>query len=155
MNLQLDESLAAIYKSPAQKIRVMSEHWLLDNIYCPCCGNDRLNSLQNNLPVADMRCKVCGEIFELKSKRNALGSKILDGAYHTMIERITSNMNPQLFIMQYSRTFSVTDLTLIPKFFSRRRLSKSESRCPLTPKDRVGSVAIFFTKKFPNRASCA
>ncbi len=117
MNLQLDESLAAIYKSPAQKIRVMSEHWLLNNIYCPCCGNDRLNGLQNNLPVADMRCKVCGEIFELKSKRNALGSKILDGAYHTMIERITSNMNPQLFIMQYSQRFSVTDLTLIPKFF--------------------------------------
>ena len=34
-----------------------------------------------------------------------------------MIERITSNINPQLFIMQYSSMLSVTDLTLIPKFF--------------------------------------
>lgn len=41
----------------------------------------------------------------------------MDGAYHTMIERITSNINPQLFVMQYSPKLSVTDLTFIPKFF--------------------------------------
>lgn len=117
MNLHFDESLAARYTSPAQKIRVMSENWLLSNVFCPCCGNERLAELKNNLPVADMRCGVCGEIFELKSKRNAVGAKIIDGAYHTMIERITSNVNPQLFVMQYSTTLNVTDLTLIPKFF--------------------------------------
>ena len=34
-----------------------------------------------------------------------------------MIERITSNVNPQLFIMQYSPSLFVTDLTFVPKFF--------------------------------------
>lgn len=130
MNLHFDESLAARYTSPAQKIRVMSENWLLSNVFCPCCGNEHLNGLRNNLPVADMRCSVCGEIFELKSKRNAVGAKIIDGAYHTMIERITSNVNPQLFIMQYSSTLSVTNLTLIPKFFFTPNII--EKRKPLS-----------------------
>ena len=31
--------------------------------------------------------------------------------------RHTSNVNPQLFVMQYSPTLNVTDLTLVPKFF--------------------------------------
>lgn len=117
MNLQFNESLATVYKSTSQKIRVMSEGWFLSNAFCPCCGNAHIDKVQNNAPVADMLCNVCGEIFELKSKRNALGLKIMDGAYHTMIERITSNINPQLFVMQYSPTLSVTNLTFIPKFF--------------------------------------
>lgn len=117
MNLQLDESVATNYRSASQKIRVMSENWILNNSFCPCCGNKHIDKIRNNAPVADMRCHVCGEIFELKSKRNNIGAKIMDGAYHTMIERITSNTNPQLFIMQYSPTLFVTNLTFIPKFF--------------------------------------
>ena len=117
MNLQLDESLAAQYKSASQKIRVMSEFWLTENLFCPCCGNEHLDKMRNNSPVADTYCNACGETFELKSKQNHFGAKIPDGAYKTMIERITSNINPQLFLMQYSASFSVTNLTLIPKFF--------------------------------------
>ena len=117
MNLQFDESAALDYKSPSQKIRVMSERWFLANIFCPCCGNLHIDKLKNNLPVADMRCENCGEIFELKSKKNHIGAKISDGAYHTMIERITGNRNPQLFVMQYSPALTVRDLIFIPKFF--------------------------------------
>lgn len=117
MNLNFDESVAVNYKSQSQKIRVMSEFWLLENIFCPCCGQEHIYKMKNNSPVADAQCKNCGEIFELKSKKNFIGAKITDGAYHTMIERIESNENPQLFIMQYANNFSVTDLILIPKFF--------------------------------------
>lgn len=117
MNLQFDESLAINYKSSTQKIRVMSEAWTLQNLFCPCCGNAHINKLPNNAPVADVHCENCGETFELKSKLKSFGKKIPDGAYHTMIERITSNANPQLFLMRYSATLSVTNLTFIPKFF--------------------------------------
>lgn len=134
MNLQFDELLAAGYRNPAQKIRVMSEYWLLNNVFCPCCGNERLNGLKNNSPVADACCKICGEIFELKSTRNTVGAKIPDGAYNVMIKRITSNENPQLFIMQYSPTLSVIDLTLIPKFFFTPNII--EKRKPLSPNAR-------------------
>ena len=34
-----------------------------------------------------------------------------------MIERITSITNPELFVLQYSSDYTVTDLVLIPKFF--------------------------------------
>lgn len=117
MNFQFDESIATHYKKKSQKIRVMSESWLVNNAFCPCCGNERISKMKNNLPVADAHCGNCGEIFELKSKQNRIGKKIIDGEYHKMIERITSNLNPQLFVMKYSATLSVTDLILIPKFF--------------------------------------
>ena len=117
MKLKLDESLALDYKSPAQKIRVMSERWLAQNLFCPCCGNAHIDKIRNNSPVADVHCEHCGEVFELKSKKNLIGAKITDGAYRTMIERITSNINPQLLLMQYTATFFVTDLTFVPKFF--------------------------------------
>lgn len=117
MNLHFDESVAVNYKSASQKIRVMSEFWFLTNIFCPCCGNDHIRKMKNNAPVADMRCENCGEIFELKSKRNRIGAKIPDGAYRTMIERITGNLNPQLFVMKYSTRLAVEDLIFVPKFF--------------------------------------
>lgn len=117
MNMYFDLSLAAGYKSAAQKTRVLSEAWVTENVFCPCCGNSHISKLENNLPVADMRCGNCGEIFELKSKRGNIGNKILDGAYATMIERISSLTNPELFILQYTPDYAVTDLTFIPKFF--------------------------------------
>ena len=132
MDLHFDESLAAAYKSASQRIRVMSEGWLLSNAFCPCCGNVHIDKIRNNAPVADMLCNACGEIFELKSKRNTVGRKIMDGAYRTMIERITSNIDPQLFVMQYSPALSVTNLTFIPKFFFTPDII--ERRKPLSAK---------------------
>ena len=117
MNLEFDQDIAKNYKSPSQKIRVMSENWAVNNLFCPCCGNERLTKLPANYPVGDIQCDDCNEIFELKSKRGNIGNKINDGAYETMIERIQSNSNPELLILQYSMNLSVTDLMLIPKFF--------------------------------------
>jgi type II restriction enzyme len=131
MNLCFDQSLTVGYKSQSQKIRVISEGWIAENMYCPSCGNPHIANLANNKPVADFQCDCCGEIFELKSKEGALGKKIADGAYGTMIERITSSSNPDLFIMQYDKVYDITDLTLIPKFFFVPGVI--EKRKPLAP----------------------
>ena len=37
---------------------------------------------------------------------------ITDGAYSTMIKRITSSDNPDLFVMQYSADFQVVNLII-------------------------------------------
>ncbi len=95
----------------------MSESWLGNNMYCPNCGNPKISHLTNNSPVADFQCDNCGEIYELKSKSGNIGKKIADGAYSTMIDRITSDSNPDLFLLQYSESFDVTGLLLIPRFF--------------------------------------
>lgn len=116
MDFHFDMSLAENYKSNSQKIRIVSENWVGRNVFCPICGNPHICNLANNMPVADLQCGSCGEIFELKSKQGAIGKKIADGAYSTMIERINSSDNPNLFVMNYSTDYQVTDLILIPKF---------------------------------------
>lgn len=130
MDLSFDINISNNYKSQSQIIRVLSEKWIANNMFCPCCGNDNILELDNNLPVADFICDNCGEIFELKSKRGKIGSKIADGAYSTMIERINSITNPELFVLQYTSSYQVTDLTLIPKFFFTPQII--EKRKPLS-----------------------
>lgn len=134
MNLHFDETLGEKYKSNSQKIRIMSEKWVGQNMFCPCCGNRHISKLKNNEPVADMKCNNCNEIFELKSKKGRIGRKINDGAYSTMIERITDITNPGLFVMQYSSYYTVTDLIFIPKFFFVPKII--EKRKPLVSTSR-------------------
>ena len=48
-----------------------------------------------------------------------------------MIERITSDSNPDLFLLQYSEQYDVTALMLIPRFFFVPEIIKK--RKPLAP----------------------
>jgi len=118
MNLYFDKQLKNGYFSNAQIARRLTETWINENMFCPHCGNSKIEHFPNNTPVADFYCPSCLCEYELKSKANKLGSKIVDGAYDTMISRITSNNNPDFFFMTYSKTdWKVKDLLLIPKYF--------------------------------------
>ncbi|MCM1333746.1 MAG: hypothetical protein NC084_07185 [Bacteroides sp.] len=134
MDFYFDVSIAANYKSNSQKARVLSEYWVGKNMYCPICGKSHICNLRNNMPVADLRCDRCGEIFELKSKKGKIGKTIPDGSYFTMIERINSAKNPHLFVLSYNDDQKVTDLTFIPKFFFVDSII--QRRKPLPPGDR-------------------
>lgn len=117
MNLVLPIGLASNYKSKSQIIRVITENWVEQNIFCPSCGGN-LTSYENNRPVADLFCAKCVEDFELKSKKNCLGSKINDGAYQTMIEQVINNKNPNFFFLSYQEnSLEVNDFMIIPKHF--------------------------------------
>ena len=157
MNLNFDITLVEKYKSNPQKIRVMSENWLCNNMFCPCCGNPHLNKMANNQPVADAYCEKCGEFFELKSYAGATKDKIVNGEYSTMIERIQSNTNPHLFVLQYETScLTVFNLQLVPKFFfipsiieERKPLSVTARRagwtgCNISYKDipRQGKISV-------------
>lgn len=117
MNLSLDTKLAKGYSSNSQIVRVLTENWVKNNSYCPCCGEIPLNEFENNRPVADFYCKNCNEEFELKSKSGKLSNTINDGAYSKMIERINSNQNPNFFFLTYSKNWSVENFLIIPKQF--------------------------------------
>lgn len=119
MDLHFDQSLVAGYKSGSQISRVLTEDWMARNMFCPICGAPILSHYQANKPVADFYCKDCKSDFELKSKESKkaiIGNKIADGAYKTMIERITSYRNPHLFVMTYAN-WAVNSLLLIPNYF--------------------------------------
>ena len=117
MELILPLEVAKKYSSPSQQIRVMTEFWVSSSIFCPNCGS-QLSGFENNAPVADFYCKNCREEYELKSKGGALGKKIVDGAYVTMIERLSSDNNPNFFLLTYDRkNFKIKDFLTVPKYF--------------------------------------
>ena len=131
MNLYFDTALAQSYHNRSQKIRVLTEDWVLRNLFCPRCGNMKIEHFPNNAAVADFYCPACQSEYELKSKRNVIGKKIADGAYHTFIDRITSNSNPDFLIMTYDPTaLCVNNLFMIPKHFFVPSIV--EKRAPLS-----------------------
>ncbi len=118
MDLQLTQALASNYTSVSQKARILTEDWVSRNMFCPSCGNEHINSLANNSPVADFQCASCKNEYELKSKSGKVSTKITDGAYSTMLERITSNQNPHLFVMEYLKSsLAVKNFLMIPNYF--------------------------------------
>lgn len=132
MKLKFNLSIAADYHSPAQRTRVLTESWVSENMFCPRCGRAGIQHFSNNRPVADFFCPDCRNEYELKSKNGRLGASIADGAYTTMIRRISSNNNPDFFFMSYSQAdWTVRDLILIPKHFFWSGII--EKRKPLSP----------------------
>lgn len=118
MLLTFDTSLAENYTSSSQKIRVLTEDWVRRTIFCPNCGQKEVTKYENNRPVADFYCQSCDEEYELKSKNGNIGTKIVDGAYSTMIERLGSTTNPNFFILSYDlATYSVSNFMVVPKHF--------------------------------------
>lgn len=135
MNLKFNLGLAEGYKSNSQIARVLTESWVKQNSYCPSCGEKSLNDFENNKPVADFHCTKCFEEFELKSKGGKFSNTITDGAYSTMIQRITSNSNPNFFLLTYDKSLVVDNFLIIPKHFftpdiivKRNPLSSSAKR---------------------------
>lgn len=129
MKLNLLSNIADNYNSHSQKVRVLTESWLGDNSFCPQCGGN-LDNYENNRPVADFYCRTCILDYELKSKKNSLGNKIVDGAYSTMINKVESGTNPSFFFLTYNRdTLLVNNLMVVPSYFFTREII--EKRKPL------------------------
>ncbi|ADJ25784.1 Type II site-specific deoxyribonuclease [Dehalogenimonas lykanthroporepellens BL-DC-9] len=132
MELNFDPSIAASYHSPTQKARVLTEGWVAGQSYCPNCGHRQLNQFEAGRRVADFFCSVCGEEFELKSKKSVLTGRVVDGAFSAMMERLTSRTNPNLFLMNYDAiSHSVTDFLVVPKhFFTPTIIEKRKALSP-------------------------
>jgi len=131
MNLSFNLKLAEGYQSSSQIVRILTENWVRENSYCPCCGELPLHEFENNRPVADFYCKKCSEEFELKSKSGKLSNTITDGAYSSMIDRINSENNPNFFLLTYSKNWSVNDFLIIPKqFFTEDIIIKRQPPSP-------------------------
>jgi len=131
MDIRFDVSKVQGYSSKSQISRLLTEKWVERNIYCPNCGNDRIVKFENNRPVADFFCDSCREEYELKSKSLSFGHKVSDGAYKMMIERISSNNNPNFLFLKYNtNNLTVENLFIVPKFYFIPRLI--EKRKPLS-----------------------
>jgi len=159
MNLFFETRLADEYTSLSQKVRVLTEHWVDNQVYCPNCGYINIEKYRNNKPVADFYCGNCEETYELKSQKQKIGNKVTDGAYRTMVERLQDSNNPNLFLLNYSlQNFEVLDFFVVPKHFfvpeiieKRKPLSPTASRagwvgCNILLKSIPQTGKIFFVK---------
>ena len=115
MNLELPTPPSS-YTSPSQRARIATELWAENNVYCPACRSTLVRT-PNNTRVLDFRCKGCSLPFELKSKNGLFGTRIVDGAYSSMMEIVLENKQPNFLLMSYSQERQVTSLELIPRHF--------------------------------------
>lgn len=159
MQLLLNTEIATSYKSGSQKARVMTEAWVAKESFCPNCGND-ISQFEENRPVADFFCHNCKEEYELKSnQKNSFGTKIVDGAYSTMIKRLNDSNNPNFFFLNYNLiNYKIVNFIIIPKHFfipqiieKRKPLSKNAKRagwvgCNILLNEIPNSGKIFYVK---------
>ena len=134
MSLIFNTNLATQYKSNSQRIRVLTENWVENTIFCPSCGS-KLTEFPNGQPVGDFYCKNCAEEYELKSKKDKMSNRILDGAYNTMIEKLKSENNPNFFFLNYNiKDYEVQNFIVIPKhFFTPKIIIKRNRGLPNRP----------------------
>jgi len=145
MNLFFNKKLADDYSSQSQKARILTEDWVLNEVYCPSCGQT-IFGYENNKPVADFYCKKCSEDFELKSQKGKINKKVSAGAYSQMIKRINSLQKPNFFFMGYMvEIWNVNDFFVVPKHFFVSEII--EKREPLADTARragwIGSNILF------------
>ena len=130
MLLTLDANLASGYKSNSQIARKVSEQWGEQNLYCSACDSKRLTQSPHNTPAIDFVCPQCQETYQLKSSSKWNEQKVMDAGYDAMMKAVLSDAVPNLLVMQYSATWQVNNLLLVPSFFFSP--SSIEKRNPLS-----------------------
>ena len=130
MNLEMMPSLGGRYKSPLQIARVVSEDWAARNLYCPACKSNKLVQAPTNTRAVDLSCPECSQVYQLKSGKHWDQRKIVDAGYKPMIAAIRSDNVPNLVVMQYTESWKVHNLLLVPYFFFTEKVI--ERRKPLS-----------------------
>lgn len=127
--------LAAPYKSPAQRARVVTEGWGEENLYCANCSSSRLRRAPPNAQAIDYTCPKCEHHFQLKSQSRPFSSRIVDAAYSAMCRAIAEGNTPNLVALHYDPLrWRVINLFLVPRFVFT--LSCVERRNPLSAEAR-------------------
>ncbi len=117
MNLTCDLSLAAKYQSHSQQARVLSEGWFLRNVYCLACDADSVKQTSANTKATDFVCPKCSHRYELKTFQRRPHGSLVDGAYASMIQRVTAGTAPTLCLLERTEEWRIRSLTAIHSSF--------------------------------------
>lgn len=108
-----DALLAAGYSSASQRARVVTEGWVSKHIYCLACESDKLLRTTSNTEARDFECSRCGHPYELKSSSKTFGTRVVDGAYSSMMRRINSSTLPSFLLLHYTSSWDFVNLFAI------------------------------------------
>ena len=118
MDLQLDQSIGAQYKSEAQRARAVTEAWAAANMYCLACASAHLRREPNNTPVRDYSCPDCGAGYQLKSQARRFGRSVTNSEYGQKLRAIREGRVPHYIFLRYARPdWVVSDLFVVPSHF--------------------------------------
>lgn len=115
--LTCDQTVAAQYKSSAQRARVISESWTKTNGFCLACSSDVLRPTAANTRSTDFICISCEHRYELKSFERRPSKSLVDGAYASMISRIFDGTAPTLLLMERSQDWQIVSFSAINSLF--------------------------------------
>ena len=111
LQLHLPTHLAQEYKSRPQGARVITESWVVDNLYCPYCTAELLPHPANT-KTTDCFCDSCGAEFQIKSMAKNFGRTLLGAEYQTTLASVQAGKHPSLILVHYSGAY-VVDVQLI------------------------------------------
>lgn len=131
MILSMQTAACAGYRSASQIARRVTEDWAASQLYCASCDSDRLRALPCNTPACDLCCGKCGAQYQLKASRRWSELRVPDAGYSAMLAAVRSDKTPNLFVLQYTPTWNVHNLLLVPSFFFSE--AAVEQRRPLAP----------------------
>jgi type II restriction enzyme len=131
LSLQCSTACPEPYFSSTQRVRVITEGWCAENLYCVACDADTLQQVPVNTRVIDFRCRRCDESYQVKGQKKHQVSRVVDGAYSTMLHAVQQNSAPNLLLLNYSADWLVDNLMLVPSLFFTE--SVLEKRKPLGP----------------------
>ena len=116
MQKVLNKKIATGYKNNSQKVRVMSEIWAEENIFCPNCGSE-ISNFENNRPVASFYFKNCDETYYIDyqkpiSQNDVFVKKIFKGGYYWVLNKVK-------FLEKHSKVISTyMDIISYDKFYN-------------------------------------
>lgn len=96
-----------------------------------------LDIYKRNNPAADFFCNQCSADYELKSFKSLPKTRIVDGAYDSMVSKIRNNKNPNFLFLQYDISYSVINYFSIPRYFFTPQII--EKRKPLSSNARIAN----------------
>jgi len=137
MQLRLPSHLGAdaSYKNIRAGVRVITEAWGEENLFCVGCASRTLRRCPSNTAGVDFICPACSNSYQLKSSAHPPARRIPDAAYWVMHRLIRTGNAPSLFALHYSPyNWTVRNLLLIPSFAISR--SAILRRKPTWPKGR-------------------
>lgn len=117
MNLSCDVSLAAKYHSASQQARVLSEGWFLKNAYCLACDADEVRKTPANTKATDFVCPKCSHRYELKAFQRRPLNSLVDGAFESMMQRVTAGTAPTLCLLERTEEWQIRSLIAIHSSF--------------------------------------
>jgi hypothetical protein len=123
-----------------QTLGKRGEKAVAERVPCPRCNKPRhLTRLQANFQCADLICKFCGFLAQVKTTTLADGSedlpkRILGAAWGPQHEQIMAGIYHGLFLVGYSRRGSLRRIDYVPAHILQTAPEVFEPRSPLSAK---------------------